>query len=269
MSDTQVKTDKKKKSLGVFSALAVGVVLSLYVLVIVGMVFGVRDGWLAELWTNLEGDGRANVIASMVTALGLLSSAVILPFVFRDRISSLSDMVDNTEKDLKKLNETTSDKLDKLTKGFEEQLSELQRKSNEKADEGQELVVALYAAVTTLLGQGHVTDSNHADRIVKGLWEKAKLSCRERLNAKKALWQTTKDNIRSMRIMSDEYLAAMENVGAISREEKDTLLRLRRLRYVKRAPNPDEFGIVRQLQETVEQFSQSDENGNGHGSDTK
>ncbi|KCZ64600.1 hypothetical protein [Hyphomonas atlantica] len=262
MAESQIKADQKQKSLGVFSTLAVGVVLSLYAIVIGGIYFGVRDGWLAELWTNLEGDGRANVISSMVTALGLLSSAVILPFVFKDRISSLSDMVDRTERDLKDLSNTTNDKLDDLTSRFKSQLDQFQAQTVQKADEGQELIEGLYAAVSLLLGQGIVTDSNHARQIVKGLWERAKLACREKLQNKKYMRQTTKDEVRKLKMMSADYFSALVANGVISTEERDMLVQLRGFRYAQSPPTPTDFPLIGRLQEAIDRFSQSDENGN-------
>lgn len=244
----------KSRRLGFFSTIAVGFILSLYAALLIALVFGIRDGWLEIMWINLKGDGQANVLAAGVTALGLLSSAVILPFVFKDRISSLSDMIDRTERDLANLNRNTDSSLSKLNTSFETQLKDMQSKSDQKADESQELVTALYAAVTTLLGQGHVTDSNHARQIIDGLWEKAKFVCRERLDAKKYMWQSSREAIEDRRQMSRDYLDALETNNVVSSDEKQMLLELRALKYARTAPSPAQFGRVKELQENVENF---------------
>lgn len=179
----------KNRKLGIFSALAAGVVLSLYAAIIIGIYFGITHGWLAHLWKNLEGDGRANIISSLITAVGILSSAIILPFVFKDRIASLDDMVRRTESDLSALSNSTSHQLKNLTDTFLKELQIAREQSKEKAEESQELVSALYAAVTTTLGQGKITDDAHAKQIVHGLWEKARFATRERINNKKNMYQ--------------------------------------------------------------------------------
>jgi len=250
--------------LGFFSTLAVGVVLSIYATVVAGIYFGLRDGWLEAAWNNLEGDGRANVISSVITAVGLLSSAVILPFVFKDRISSLSDMVDKTERDLAKLGQMTEYQLTELTAGFRQQLGSLEDMSNRNADESRELVSAMYSAVTTLLGQGKVTDSEHARVIVHGLWEKAKYVCRQKLDNKSYLHQETKDKISSMRQMTHSYFEELVGRNIITSTERTMLLELRGLHYARTPPSPQQFSQVTRLQEELELFSKAvDENGNG------
>lgn len=259
MEKTTTQQRSAAKRFGLFSALAVGLVWATYILIGISIYFGVKHGWLVQRWNTLGGDGQANVLAAMITSLGLLSSAIVLPFIFKDRISSLSDMVDRTEHDLKQLSVATNNKLDELTRGFESQLAEFQEQSVRKADEGQELVVGLYAAVTTLLGQGHITDSAHARQIVHGLWEQVKPACREKLEHKKYLWQVTKDEIRNHRQMTDDHLAALEKNGIISASDKSMLIQLKRLRYAKSAPAPAEFPVIRELQQAVDLFCQGED----------
>ncbi|RIJ32334.1 hypothetical protein [Henriciella mobilis] len=249
----------KRSGIGVISTLAIAVVLSLYAVILVVLIFGIRDGSLVTLWESWDGEAQVSLISSVITAMGLVTSAIILPFVFRDRISSLTDMVDRTERDLASLNLTTTSKLDDLTAGFEKQLKSMQEATEAKAEESNELVSALYAAVTTLLGQGQVTDSAHAQKIVDSLWEKAKFACRDRLANKKYMWAVTRENISQMRQMTDEYFSALVTNNVISPQERGTLELLRRLRYARAHPAPAEFGVVRELQTKIDDFSRSDE----------
>tara|TARA_R110000787_G_scaffold67128_2_gene150420 strand:- start:4216 stop:5025 length:810 start_codon:yes stop_codon:yes gene_type:complete len=262
MEKTTTQQRSATKRFGLFSALAVGLVLATYILIGISIYFGVKHGWLIQRWNTLGGDGQANVLAAIITSLGLLSSAIVLPFIFKDRISSLSDMVDRTEHDLKQLSVATNEKLDELTRGFECQLAEFQEQSARKADEGQELVVGLYAAVTTLLGQGHITDSAHARQIVHGLWEQVKPACRDKLENRKYLRQTTTDEINSLRSMSDDQLLALEKNNIISWDDRAMLLKLKRLRYAKSAPAPADFPLIRELQKAVDLFCQGDDTEN-------
>lgn len=253
-----VSEQQKRRSIGAFSILAVGVVLSIYAVFLFLLIVSVHDGTLFDFWRDLE-EGQATVASSLITALGLISSAVILPFVFQDRIASLRDMVDRTEKDLSNLNKTTAEKLDSLTSGFHSQLQAMQEHTDKKAGESDELLRAMYAAVTLQLGQGQVTDSEHADQIVQGLWQRAKFECAQRVDTWGSIWDTTRQKLRSLRQMSDEYLAALIQHGMITHEERRSLSELRALRYARRQPLAEEFAIVRKLQEFIGEFSESNE----------
>lgn len=78
--------------LGITTTLAIAFVLSLWGVLLVAIVFGVWRGALLNLWTTI-GDGQAQIISSSIAALGLLTSAVLVPFIFKDRIRSLDDAV--------------------------------------------------------------------------------------------------------------------------------------------------------------------------------
>lgn len=254
MSGANINNRDKSKKFGIFSSLAVGVIAALYIAIIVILYTGITAGWIGDVWTNLEGDGRASVISSIITAIGLISSAIILPFVFNDRVSNLNDMVESTEDKLSNLSDETSSHLQNLTKSFAEELEVLRRHSDQKAEESQELIGALYMVVSATLGEGQITDSRHAQQVVKDLWQKVKIATSDHISTKKYLQESTREDIRNIATMSDRYLEVIEGKSIINTTEKRMILDLRRLHYAHKAPSPDQFGLIRELQKKVEDY---------------
>ncbi|MEQ3744883.1 MAG: hypothetical protein ABNH53_01435 [Henriciella sp.] len=245
---------KQKRKLGLFSAISLGSIVAAYIGLVAFLVWGLQTGWLYEEWVALEPDGRASVVSSLITSLGLLTSAIVLPFVFKDRIANLNDMVTRTERDLTKLNSATSAGLDSLTGEFKQELEKVRFQAQEKADESQDLVRALHLAVTTMLGNGVVTDSAHAKHIVEGLWEKVKFAIDERVRTKPGLYKRTREQLNEISRMSGDHLDALEQRNIVTYREKQQVLKLRTLHYAHSAPEPAQFGAVRELQEWTDEF---------------
>ncbi len=261
MGSEAIEKHKQTKSLGAFSILAVLTVVALYISIFFLIGHGVLSGWLGDFWIELEGPGRAAIISALITALGLLSSAVVLPFVFKDRVSSLDDMVRSTERKLSTLSADTNRRLEDLTSSFEHQLQAMQRHADEKSEETDRLVRALYAVVTMHLGEGEITDGTHAKQIVDELWEKAKFGCTERLENKANTHASTKETIRKMRKMTPDYLAELVRIEAITKEERDQLERLKALKHLRSDLPLHQFGEVRELQKAITEFGSIDQSG--------
>jgi hypothetical protein len=261
MANPQRSEGRKRKSMGVFSILAVSFVLSLYALLAIGFFFGVRDGWLVRAWVELDGDARASVVTSLITALGIVTSAVVLPFVFQDRIASLGDMIDRTERDLGELGQQTKSSLSELRQSFHEAINEMKSEASERDRESRGLMEDIYSAVTSLLGAGQVSDPRHASAIIEALWEKAKFACRQRLDDRAYLRQEKRAQIDGHRNMSKQYLRSLLAIDVISKEEHQQLLRLRQFRYAHQDPQPADFPQITALQNWVDTFAAPPENG--------
>lgn len=255
------KDKSVNNGLGVFSAVAIAFVLAVYAIILVILIFSWSNGLFGEFWNSLGGGGKATVISALITALGLVTSAVILPFVFKDQVRTLNEMVQNTEKKLSALSETTTTKLTSLSTSFDDQLKYNETQAEQRSAEGQELLKSLHSAVNTLLGQGQVSDSAHAKQIVTALWTKAKFVCEKRLDDKPRMHNATKDQIRTMSKRGNDYLDALEENEIITAGEKKTLLELRRLHFSHAAPPPAEFPTVKNLQETITELANSIDEG--------
>lgn len=246
-----------RKKIGWFSTLAVGGVLALYAFVACLVFLGWQDESLRAFWAGLRGEGQATLISSFITALGLLTSAIVLPFVFKDRVSSLDDMVRKTEQNLAVLSSDTKRKLDDLTGSFTTELEELRASTDKQARHTTGLLDAVYKLVSMQLGGEDILDSAHAEKIVVELWERAKIESSDRLEDLPRIREATKQSIRDLRKMSDDYFIRLEGIKAISADERDMLLRLRKLRYQQSAYTPEQFYEIRQLREKISIYAKS------------
>lgn len=126
-------TEKAQGRLGVTTTLAIAFVVSLWIGVLVGVAFGIRDGSLLSLWTTI-GDGQAQLLSSAIAALGLLTSAVLVPFLFKDRIRDLDGAVADMQGTLNKFEGDASGRLERLASLFEEKLAVAEQRSAADAD---------------------------------------------------------------------------------------------------------------------------------------
>ncbi len=255
MTNQVQESPKEKQKLGWFSTLAVGGVLAFYVFVGAIVFIGWQDQSLKALWDGLEGPGRATILSSLITALGLLTSAIVLPFIFKDRVSSLDDMVRKTEQNLGKLSVETKENLDRLTESFQHELEQLRNNSDRQARHTDSLLDGVYKLLSIELGGGEVSDAEHANKIVAELWERAKIVCGDRLESIPRIREVTKESIRELRKMSDEYLDRLAGIEAINESERDMLLRLKKIRLQQSAITPDQFPDVKELRKLVSIFS--------------
>ena len=250
-----MRENNHTRPLGVFSAIAVGLVLATYIGLAILLLFSYRDGTLALFWHNLTGEGQSNVLAAFITLLGLLTSAVILPFVFNDRMSSFNEMVDKTEEDLQKLNNNVETKLSDLSGKIDNKIKDLDEQQKQRADSQNELMNSVYAAVISSLGKGLISDETHAEQIVDGLWQKVKFSTRERLNNKKYMKEATREQIRGLSDMSQDYLGALKTKEVISEQEKSQILQLRGFHYSHSKPRKEDFPKIVDLQAFVASYA--------------
>ena len=249
---------KENKKLGLFSAIAVGFVIATYAAIFVSVYLGFETGSLSLFWDNLTGEGQSNVLAAAITLLGLLTSAVILPFIFNDRMASFNEMVDATEDKLEMLKTTVDTQLTDLSSKLDNKIKELDELQKERADSQDELMNSVYAAVISSLGKGLISDETHAEQIVDGLWQKVKFATRERLNNKKYLRSATRDQIRGLSDMSQDYLGALRASDIISEQEKGNILRLRGIHYSHSKPRKEDFPAIVDLQTFVEGYAGED-----------
>lgn len=251
-----VKVDAEpKKKIGWFSSIAVGGVLAFYAFLGTIVALGWQDQSLKALWDGLEGPGRAAILSSLITALGLLTSAVVLPFVFKDRVKSLDDMVRKTEKDLAALSGQTKSQLDALTNSFRQELEDLRENSNRQSRHTDSLLDGVYKLVSLQLGGGEITDPDHASKIVAELWERTKIETSDRLEALPRIRELTKQGIRDLRIMSPEYLDKLLGLNAINESEHDMIVRLKKLRLQQSAIVPEQYVEIRALKDKIAQYA--------------
>ncbi|MEL6858537.1 MAG: hypothetical protein AAFO74_09140 [Pseudomonadota bacterium] len=255
MSDGKVD----KSRLGILSAIAIGFVLALYCMIIIGLIAGWQNGWLYDEWQSLGKEGRGSVISSGITAMALLSSAVLLPFIFKDRVRDLSDMVQKTEKSIEQLDRDTRTQLSSLQNEFRGQIENLNEESRNRSQEGALLLKEFQKAINSLYSQGQIMNSSHAETIVDDLWNKAKSVCQERVENKSGMRATTRNEINESMFMSSAYLDRLEQKRVIDKDEREMLSNLSKMWHLRRVPDPSEFPTILNVQRDMKKFAKRED----------
>lgn len=220
----------KNRALGITTTIALGCVLALWAILAVVVLGGVRDGWLVEFWGDI-GDGQAQVISSAIAALGLLTSAVLVPFVFKDRIRDLDGAVAEMNGTLEKFEGDASGRLEKLSTLFEQKLAEVERRSSEDADRIGEVLEEIRSAVILSVSDGQISDPKHAKVFVQHLYNDAVAALQRRLRDKLYLRETTRTQIGQLRTMSTQYLDRLCESQVITQTERGVVDRVKEFAY--------------------------------------
>ena len=216
--------------LGITTTLAIAFVLSLWGVLLVAIVFGVWRGALLNLWTTI-GDGQAQIISSSIAALGLLTSAVLVPFIFKDRIRSLDDAVSGMKGTIESFEADAGKRLESLTKMLEEKMAEVERRASEDVDRIGEMLEEIRSAVILSVSDGHISDPKHAKVFVQHLYNDAVAALSRRVREKPYLREVTRTQIAELRTMSTQYLNKLLEAQVITQGERSIVDRVKEFAY--------------------------------------
>lgn len=280
-----------KGNVGLFTILFVAIFLIIYIAIFSGVIYGVYTGELQQYWNSLPGTAQVNVITSGLTALGLISSAVILPFIFKDRIRNIESMANELEKTLEKTQEELSGYKQQLSGQLEEfkgsaqermqtlvdesqralteyseevnkKFEDLDRKTFDAIEELKKVQNGMYEAVGAILGQGQIVNPSHAAQTVDGLYESVKYQIEKRYRNKKNKSPKSREQLAQHRSFSNAYLKIMRDYDVISSDEFREIMELKGIRFQHAKIDPSQYDTIRKLQEFVSAFAHSSESEN-------
>lgn len=222
--------ENRGKRVGIVTALSVALVLSLWIGVATLIGLGIRDGTLASLWNSID-PGQAQVLASAIAALGLLTSAVLVPFIFKDRIRDLDSAVGEMKGTMEGFEKDASERLETLSKLLNDKMAEIERRSSEDVDRIGEVLEEIRSAVILSVSEGHISDPKHAKVFVQHLYNDAVAALQRRVREKPYLREVTKSQIAEIRTMSTQYLNKLQEVQVISVSERGVIDRVKEFAY--------------------------------------
>ena len=218
------------KRLGFITTFAVTLVLILWVVLVTWIVVGIRNGSLSTLWRHL-GDGQAQILSSSIAALGLLSSAVLVPFIFKDRIRDLDSAVGEMSKTIENFENEASEKLEKLSSLLTERMADLEKRGSEDVDRLGDLLEEIRSAVILSVSDGQITDPKHAKVFVQHLYNNAIAALKKRVREKPYLREVTKTQIAELPTMSRQYLDKLIECQIITPAERSVVDRVKEFAY--------------------------------------
>lgn len=221
----------EKSQFGILTALTIGFVGSLWVALLATLVFGTNGGWLQTFWGQLEGEGRAQIVSSAITALGLLTSALLVPFIFKDRIRDLDGAVAGMKQTLNSFENDASGQLQDLSALFESKLVEVEKRSSKDADRVGEILEEIRAAVILSISNGRISDPKHAKVFVQHLYNDAASALQTRVKEKPRLYSTTREEIQRLRTMSAHYLDRLMEHQIIDASERAVVDQVKEYAY--------------------------------------
>lgn len=221
---------QSKSRLGIVTTLAVALVLLLWSALIVVTIYSVRDGSILQFW-NTIGDGQAQVLASAIGALGLLTSAVLVPFIFKDRIRDLDGAVEEMGGTLQNFEADASKRLETLSSLFEEKLAAAEKRTSEDADRIGEVLEEIRSAVILSVSDGHISDPKHAKVFVQHLYNDAVAALQRRVREKPYLREVTRAEIAKIRTMSTQYLDKLSDCQIVTEPERAIIDRIKEYAY--------------------------------------
>ncbi len=189
-----------------------------------------QDGSLASVWANLN-DGQAQLIGSAIAALGLVTSALLVPFVFKDRIRDLDTAVAEMTGTMKSFENDASERLEKLSKLLNDRMAEIERRSSEDVDRIGDVLEEIRSAVILSVSEGHISDPKHAKVFVQHLYNDAVAALKTRVREKPYLREATKAQIAEERTMSSQYLNKLVEAQVISPTERGIVDRVKAFAY--------------------------------------
>lgn len=229
---------QKGKRFGLVTTLSIALVAILWIGLATGIAFGVRDGTLAAMWTELR-DGQAQIVASGIAALGLMTSALLVPFLFKDRIRDLDSAVGEMQKTLSDFERDAGERIEKLSGLLNERMEEIERRGSEDVDRLGEVLEEIRSAVILSLSEGQISDPKHAKVFAQHLYNDAATALARRVDDKPYLWEKTKAHIRSLKTMSPLHLEKLVECEILTSAERGLMERIK-VFYHRRLP----FGMA-------------------------
>jgi hypothetical protein len=230
--------ENRGKRLGVVTTLSIALVLLLWIGLAFLIALSLRDGSLQSLWAHLE-DGQAQIISSAVAALGLLTSAVLVPFVFKDRIRDLDSAVAEMKGTMEGLEKDASERLENLSRLLNERMAEIERRSSADVDRIGEVLEEIRSAVILSVTEGHIADPKHAKVFASHLYNDAVTALKRRVQEKPYLREVTRAQIAEIRTMSPQYLNKLLETQIITAAECAIVERVKEFAYKRKFGVPD------------------------------
>lgn len=223
-------TTQTKSRLGIVTTLAIGFVLSLWATLLLIVAVSAQNGSLLALWSTIN-DGQAQVISSSIAALGILTSAVLVPFIFKDRIRDLDSAVSDMKNKIETFGENAGARLEALSKLFDEKMSDAEKRTSTDADRIGEVLEEIRSAVILSVSAGHITDPKHAKVFAQHMYNDAVPALQRRVKEKLYLRETTRAQIAGLRTMSADYLDKLVDAQIISPIERSIIDRVKYYAY--------------------------------------
>lgn len=234
--------EKRGKRLGVVTTLSIVLVLMLWLGFAFVIAISLRNSSLQSMWTELK-DGQGQIISSAVAALGLLTSAVLVPFVFKDRIRDLDSAVDEMKETMKGLEKDASQRLENLSKLLNDRMEEIEKRSSADVDRIGEVLEEIRSAVILSVSDGNIADPKHAKVFASHLYNDAVAALKRRVQEKPYLHKVTKEQIAGIRTMSPLYLDKLCGSEIISTAERAIVERVKEFAYKRRFGVSDVGGL--------------------------
>lgn len=130
------------------------------------IVFSISNGSLHNFWTQVN-PGQAQILSSAIAGLSLLTSAILVPFVFKDRIRDLDGAVGEMRNTISDFEGDARTRLMALTKLLDERMAEIEKRSGDDADRIGEVLEEIRSAVILSISGGQITDPKHAKVFVQ------------------------------------------------------------------------------------------------------
>lgn len=175
--------------------------------------------------------GQAQILSSGIAALGLLTSAILVPFIFKDRIRDLDGAVGEMRKTITDFEGDARNRLDALTALLDERMADIERRSGEDADRIGEVLEEIRSAVILSISGGQITDPKHAKVFVQNLYNDAVAALHRRVREKPYLREVTRTQISELRTMSAQYLNKLLEVQVITEAERALVDRIKEYAY--------------------------------------
>jgi sugar-specific transcriptional regulator TrmB len=221
---------RSSNQLGIVSTLSIAFVLSLWVVLFIVTIASIQNGTLWRLWSTIQ-DGQAQVISSALAALGLLTSAVLVPFIFKDRMRDLDSAVAEMKSTIGNLEKEASSRLDSLSKLLDEKMTQAEQRTSEDVDRIGEALDEIRSAVILSVSDGHISDPKHAKAFVRHLYNDAVNALHRKVREKSYLRDAVRAQIALLRTMSTQYLNKLSEYQIITQNERSLVDRIKEFAY--------------------------------------
>lgn len=223
-------SEQQGRRLGFVTAAALGVVIVVWGAAVAAVAYSVSTGSFLSLWNGVNA-GQAQILSSAIAALGLLTSAILVPFVFKDRIRDLDSAVSEMRGTIDGFENDARQRLEKLSLLLDERMAEIERRSGEDVDRIGEVLEEIRSAVILSVSGGHITDPKHAKVFVQHLYNDAVAALKTRVQEKPYLREATREQIAKLKTMSSQYLNKLVEAQILTDGERSVMDRIKEFAY--------------------------------------
>lgn len=214
----------------IFVSFLVFALVAIWLAMIALVAYGIYTRHIFEFWQSVN-EGQASILSALVSGIALLTSALLIPFVFKDRIRDLDSAVEQMQSTISIFEADAKQRLDSLVGLVKEKTNELEQKGNQDADRIASLLEEIRSAVILSFTQGQISDPKYAKVLARHLYNDATNVAQSRLRDKPYLHEATRQKIRQLRTMSSGFLDSLVSVNAINKSEKDVIDKIKLLAY--------------------------------------